>query len=188
MQACWSHCVKTAVFSGIHSQRGIQRSKNRLASDLPVFFCYRAGTRARTALSGVQLFPGTRAIPGCFFFAPGKTNPDCPQSKTRLRLSRSFAIRTGLKLSPELISVCQQIEKYIGYEGHRIEVPDGLLTWFFRAIANEYYLFWQDTENPCRIETKTMRLMLKPQLGSDGLSFDVMLGREGKPPLLHPQE
>ena len=86
------------------------------------------------------------------------------------------------ELSPNLPKVCKQVEQYIGYEGHRVELPDGLLTWFFRSIANEYYLFWRDDENPVRFEDKTMRLMLKPKLSDQGLSFDVMLGREGKPP------
>ncbi|THB63010.1 MAG: ATP-dependent helicase, partial [Desulfovibrio sp.] len=84
--------------------------------------------------------------------------------------------------SPLLPEVALQIGQYIDYQGHRVEVPEGLLNWLFRAIRKEYYLFWRDSDQPCRIETKTMRLMLKPKLGDDGLSFDVMLGREGKPP------
>ncbi len=86
------------------------------------------------------------------------------------------------ELSPQLPMVARQIEQYIGYEGHRVEIPDGLLTWFFRCIKDEYYRFWRDSDNPCRVEEKTMRLMLKPKISDDGLSFDVMLGREGKPP------
>ncbi len=123
--------------------------------------------------------------PGRFqvsFFRARQNKSGLSTVKNPITLEQIIRNPDWVELSPELIPVCQQIEKYIGYEGHRIEVPDGLLTWFFRAIANEYYLFWQDTENPCRIETKTMRLMLKPQLGAEGLSFDVMLGREGKPP------
>jgi len=86
------------------------------------------------------------------------------------------------EISPILPKIAEQIEKYLGYEGHRVEIPDGLLTWFFRTIKKEYYLFWRDTDLPCRLEDKTMRLMLKPKLTDDGLKFDVMLGREGKPP------
>lgn len=86
------------------------------------------------------------------------------------------------ELSPYLPMVSKQVEQYIGYEGHRVEIPDGLMTWFFRSIGNEYYLFWRDSDSPVRIENKTMRLMLKPRLTEDGLGFDVMLGREGKPP------
>ncbi len=86
------------------------------------------------------------------------------------------------ELSPHLPAVARQIEQYIGYEGHRVDIPDGLLTWFFRSIKDEYYLFWRDSDGTCRVEEKTMRLLLKPTLGEQGLSFDVMLGREGKPP------
>ncbi|MGJ3522410.1 SNF2-related protein [Nitratidesulfovibrio sp. D1] len=86
------------------------------------------------------------------------------------------------ELSPQLAQVAQQIGQIVDYYGHRIEVPDGLLTWFLWAIRNEYYLFWGDTDQPCRIERTSMRLKLKPQLADEGLSFDVMLHREGKQP------
>ncbi len=86
------------------------------------------------------------------------------------------------ELSPLLPKVAEQIGQYIDYYGHRVEVPDGLLTWLFRAIRKEYYYFFRDTDQPCRIESKTMRLMLRPKLDADGLTLDVMLGREGKPP------
>ncbi len=84
--------------------------------------------------------------------------------------------------APWLPKVAQQIGNFIDYFGHRVELPDGLLTWFFRALQKEFYLFWRDTDQPCRVERKTMRLMLKPRLDDDGLHLDVLLGREGKPP------
>lgn len=102
--------------------------------------------------------------------------------KNQITLEQIIRNPEWSELSPLLPKVAEQITQYIEYEGHRVEVPDGLLTWFFRTIRNEYYLFWRETDQPCRIETKTMRLMLKPKLTDDGLSFDVMLGREGKPP------
>ena len=84
--------------------------------------------------------------------------------------------------SPQLPVVCEQIGSYQDYLGHRVELPAGLVTWFFWAIKDEFYLFWKDTEQPVRIERKTMRLQLTPILTEDGLSFDVMLGDEGKQP------
>ncbi len=86
------------------------------------------------------------------------------------------------ELSPELPAIARQISQFLDYDGHRIEIPDGLLTWFFWTIRNEYYLFWQDTENPCRIEGTTMRLKLQPRLLEEGLGFDALLHRDGKPP------
>ncbi|MBG0777503.1 MAG: DEAD/DEAH box helicase [Desulfovibrionaceae bacterium] len=85
-------------------------------------------------------------------------------------------------ISPELPDVARQIAEYLDFSGHRVTIPDGLVNWFLWAIRHEYYLFWKDTDQPCRIESKTMRLMLHPQLTDEGLSFDVMLHREGKPP------
>lgn len=86
------------------------------------------------------------------------------------------------ELSPKLPTVARQIGRYNDYFGHRVEVPDGLLTWFFWTVKREYYLFWRDTETPCRIETGTMDLKLKPIIDEAGLSFDVMIRSEGKPP------
>ena len=70
----------------------------------------------------------------------------------------------------------------LDYSGHRVELPPGLLTWFLLAIKGEDYLFQADSEQPARVQRKTMRLQLTPQLSEDGLSFDLMLSAEGKPP------
>ncbi|TVM17298.1 ATP-dependent helicase [Oceanidesulfovibrio indonesiensis] len=84
--------------------------------------------------------------------------------------------------APLLPKVAEQVGRYIDYFGHRVDIPDGLLAWFFRALRREFYLFWRDTEQPCRVERKTMRLMLTPRLEEEGLRLEVLLGREGKPP------
>ncbi|MDP3428796.1 MAG: SNF2 helicase associated domain-containing protein, partial [Desulfomicrobium sp.] len=86
------------------------------------------------------------------------------------------------EISPELPKVCEQIGQYLDYYGHRVEIPFGLMTWFFWAIKNEYYKLWEETEQPVRIESTPMRLQLRPKFTDEGLSFDVMLGREGKVP------
>lgn len=86
------------------------------------------------------------------------------------------------EMAPELPKVAEQIAQYLDYSGHRVEIPAGLMTWFFWAIRHEYYLFWEDTEQPVRIESTPMRLQLRPEFSEEGLSFDIMLGREGKVP------
>ncbi|MFW6324291.1 MAG: SNF2-related protein [Desulfovibrionales bacterium] len=85
-------------------------------------------------------------------------------------------------MSPLLPEIAQQIGQYNEYFGHRIEIPPGLLNWFIWAIKDEFYLFLEDSEQPVRIETRTMRLQLSPQVLDDGLSLDIMLGSEGKVP------
>ncbi|MCL1985359.1 MAG: SNF2 family helicase [Betaproteobacteria bacterium] len=84
-------------------------------------------------------------------------------------------------LSPQLPAVARQIGQHLDYYGHRIEIPAGLVSWFFWAICKEYYLLWEDTEFPCHIEATPFLLKLKPTLDDDGFSFDVLLQREGKP-------
>ncbi|MFP4167835.1 MAG: SNF2-related protein [Desulfonatronovibrionaceae bacterium] len=86
------------------------------------------------------------------------------------------------EMAPQLPELAEQIGQYLDYYGHRIEIPYGLMNWFFWTIRNEYYLFWEETEQPVRVETTPMRLQLKPKLSEDGLSFEIMLGREGKLP------
>ncbi len=86
------------------------------------------------------------------------------------------------EISPELPKVTEQIGQYLDYYGHRVEIPFGLMTWFFWAIKNEYYQLWEESEQPVRIESTPMRLQLRPKFTDEGLSFDIMLGREGKVP------
>ena len=86
------------------------------------------------------------------------------------------------EISPELPKVAEQIGQYLDYYGHRVEIPFGLMTWFFWAIKNEYYQLWEESEQPVRIESTPMRLQLRPKFTDEGLSFDIMLGREGKVP------
>ena len=83
---------------------------------------------------------------------------------------------------PGLAELLEQVGKYNDYFGHRVEIPDGLLTWFLWTVKNEYYLFWKDTDKPCRIETTTMQLKLNPNLEDEGLTFTVMIEGSGKQP------
>ncbi|MBQ3059933.1 MAG: SNF2 helicase associated domain-containing protein [Desulfovibrio sp.] len=87
------------------------------------------------------------------------------------------------EFSPQLPHVARQIGQHLDYYGHRVEVPDGLVSWFFWSVRREYYLLWKDTDKPCRIESTPFALKLKPNLDDAGFSFDVLLKREGRPPL-----
>ncbi|MDQ7031637.1 MAG: DEAD/DEAH box helicase [Desulfonauticus sp.] len=86
------------------------------------------------------------------------------------------------EISPELPKLAEQIGQSLDYYGHKVEIPYGLMSWFFKAIKNEYYLFFEETEQPVRIVSSPMKLQLRPKLTEDGLSFEIMLGREGKVP------
>ena len=86
------------------------------------------------------------------------------------------------EISPQLPDVLTQIGYSLEYFGHRVEIPSGLMNWFFWSIKKEYYLFWEETEQPIRVETSPMRLQLRPKLSAEGLGLDIMLGREGKLP------
>ncbi|MDD6089013.1 MAG: SNF2-related protein [Desulfovibrionaceae bacterium] len=85
--------------------------------------------------------------------------------------------------SPQLLQVIRQIGHYIDYYGHRIEIPEGLVSWFFWAVRHEFYLLWRDTDRPCSIVSTPLSLKLRPVLIDEGLRFDVLLQREGKKPV-----
>lgn len=87
------------------------------------------------------------------------------------------------EFSPQLPHVARQMGQHLDYYGHRVEIPDGLTSWFFWAVRNEYYLLWKDTDKACRIESSPFCLKLKPNLDDEGFSFDIYLQREGRPPM-----
>ena len=87
------------------------------------------------------------------------------------------------EFSPQLPHVARQIGQHLDYYGHRVEIPQGLTSWFFWSVRKEYYLLWKDTDKPCRIESTPFALKLKPILDDSGFRFEVLLKREGRPPL-----
>ncbi|CAK7039688.1 MAG: hypothetical protein DELT_00727 [Desulfovibrio sp.] len=87
-------------------------------------------------------------------------------------------------LSPELPKIAELIGTSADYYGHRVDIPNGLLNWFFWALRKEYFLFWQDTESPCHVSPHTMLLKINPEYQeSSGLHFMLTLHQENKPPL-----
>lgn len=127
-----------------------------------------------------------------FFPEPGRLSVEfyrARQNKTGLSTVRQAVTLQDIlqnpdwcDYSPELPKVLKQIAEYLDYYGHRVEIPDGLLSWFFWALRNEEYIFWEETEKPCTIESSSMDLKLRPSLDDDGLRFDIMLQKEGKKP------
>ncbi len=87
-------------------------------------------------------------------------------------------------LSPQLPHLAELIGHNADYYGHRIDIPDGLLNWFFWATRKEYFLFWQDTDTPCRVSSHTMQLKINPEFKeTGGLHFVLTLHQENKPPI-----
>ncbi|MCR5563701.1 MAG: DEAD/DEAH box helicase [Desulfovibrio sp.] len=87
------------------------------------------------------------------------------------------------EFSPQLPIVARQIGQCLDYYGHRIEIPEGLVSWFFWSVRKEYYLLWKDTDKHCRVGSAPFALKLKPLIDDAGFSFEVLLKREGRPPL-----
>ncbi|MFW6235478.1 MAG: SNF2 helicase associated domain-containing protein, partial [Desulfovibrionales bacterium] len=129
-----------------------------------------------------RLFPEPERLQVAFFRArQNKSGLSTVQNE--VTLEQIINNPNWCEISPQLPNVAEQIGQYIDYHGHRVEIPPGLLNWFLWSIKNEFYLFLEETEQPVRIESKTMRLQLSPHLSEDGLNLDIMLGREGKVPI-----
>ena len=84
--------------------------------------------------------------------------------------------------SPTLPTIAHQVGQYLDYLGHRVDIPPGLVNWFLWTVKDEPYLMWEDTDQPVRVESQSMRMLLKPQISEHGLSFDILLGQEDKVP------
>ncbi|WP_300157009.1 DEAD/DEAH box helicase [Solidesulfovibrio sp.] len=116
------------------------------------------------------------------FFRARQNKSGISQVHTEITLEQIIKNPDWSELSPTLPVVAEMLYHHLDYAGHRVELPPGFLAWFFWAIGKEYYLYWRDTEQPVRIESKTMRLQLAPKLSEEGLSFDILLGSPSKAP------
>ncbi len=116
------------------------------------------------------------------FFRARQNKSGLSQVHSEITLGQLIENPDWAETAPLLPDVARQIADFLDYSGHRVELPPGLLNWFLWAVKGEYYLFQGDTEQPARVQRKTMRLQLTPQLSEDGLFFDLMLSAEGKPP------
>ncbi|SDL39846.1 Superfamily II DNA or RNA helicase, SNF2 family [Maridesulfovibrio ferrireducens] len=116
------------------------------------------------------------------FFRARQNKSGLSQVQNEVDLESIIANPEWSETSPNLPLVAEQIGHFLDYRGHRVDIPAGLHAWFFRAVKDEYYIFLRDTDIPIRIESRTMQLKLSPQLAEEGLSFDILLSDEGKPP------
>ena len=116
------------------------------------------------------------------FFRARQNKSGISQVQNEITLQQVAENPDWCDTSPALPGVAEQIGHFLDYRGHRVDIPAGLHSWFFRAIKGEYYLFLRDTDIPIRIESKTMQLKLSPHLSEDGLNFDLLLAREDKLP------
>ncbi|MDR2050177.1 MAG: DEAD/DEAH box helicase [Deltaproteobacteria bacterium] len=95
---------------------------------------------------------------------------------TEITLEQIIANPSWCELSPELPHVAKLIGQSMGYFGHRINIPDGLLSWFFWAVRREHYLFWRDTNTYCNISPSNIELKLHPLLDENkSLKFSIFL-------------
>ncbi len=117
------------------------------------------------------------------FFRARQNKSGLSSVHTEITLEQIIQNPAWCEFSPQLPHVARQIGQHLDYYGHRIEIPDGLTSWFFWAVRKEHYLLWKDTDKPCRIESTPFMLKLKPVLDNAGFSFDVLLKREGRNPL-----
>ncbi len=188
----FADCCKHVVALGIHLSNTLENEETR--NELPVKKAHTEWRQNfRSFYSGhvepetsrhyllFQIFPEPGRLSVAFFRAR--------QNKTGISTVRQD-VTVGQLLenpdwceqSPELPHILSLIAHHLDYKGHKVQIPDGLVSWFLWAVRNEYYLFWEDSEIPFRIENSTMRLKLRPSMEDDGLRFDVLLQREGKEP------
>ena len=117
------------------------------------------------------------------FFRGRQNKSGLSSVHTEITLEHLLRNPEWCELSPQLPLVARQIGQHLDYYGHRVEIPEGLVSWFFWAVRKEYYLLWRDSDKNCRIESTPFALKLKPHLTDDGFSFEVLLQREGRQPL-----
>ena len=118
------------------------------------------------------------------FFRARQNKSGLSSVHTEVTLEQIIQNPEWCDLSPELPKIAALIGHDTDYYGHRIDIPNGLLNWFFWIVRKEYFLFWQDTDTPCRLSTHTMQLKINPEFkDGGGLCFTLTLHQENKPPL-----
>lgn len=129
----------------------------------------------------IQFFTEPNRLQAAFFRAR-QNKSGISQVMTPVTLEQITRNPEWADISPALPRIAEQIGRYLDYFGHRVDIPQGLLTWFLWGVSNEYYLRWGETGLPVTVESRTMRLHIRPRLSEDGLHFDLLLGRDGKTP------
>lgn len=128
-----------------------------------------------------RIYPEPHRIQVAFFRAR-ENRSGLSQVHQEITLEQIVQNPEWCEISPDLPAVAEQLGHYLGYYGHRVDIPPGMLSWFFYTIANEYYVFLQDSERPVSIENKILRLHLAPKLSEEGLSLEILLSQKGGQP------
>lgn len=159
-------------------------ARHGLETELPQFFLHGHGAGTRRHYLIFRFAPEQGRLLVSFF--RGRQNKSGLSTvHTEVTLEQIIQNPDWCEFSPQLPHVARQIGQHLDYYGHRVEIPDGLTSWFFWSVRKEYYLLWKDSDKPCRIESTPFALKLKPKLDDTGFSFEVLLKREGRPPLPH---
>lgn len=105
-----------------------------------------------------------------------------------ITLEQLIANPSWCELSPELPHIAKLIGQSMDYFGHRINMPDGLLSWFFWAVRNEHYLYWRDTNTYCHISGSGVELKLHPSLDeNNSLRFSLFLHQHDRVAPMRPE-
>ena len=115
------------------------------------------------------------------FFRARQNKTSVSSVHTEITLEHLIQNPDWCEFSPRLPEVAKQIGQYLDYYGHCVEIPQGLISWFFWAIRKEYYLLWKDTDKHLRIETAPFSLKLNPKFNESGFTFEMLMKREGRP-------
>ncbi len=100
---------------------------------------------------------------------------------TEITLEQIIENPEWCELSPDLPALAKLIGQSMDYYGHRVTIPDGLVSWFLWSIQREHYLMWQETNTYCHVSTSAISLKLHPELDkNNSLTFSVFLHRNGK--------
>jgi non-specific serine/threonine protein kinase len=122
-----------------------------------------------------RLFPEHGRLQTAFFRAR-QNKSGLSNVHSEITLEQIIENPSWCENSPDLPAIAQLIGRHMDYFGHKVSIPDGLLTWFFWTIRREYFLFWRDTETYCHISTDPIQLMLHPRLDENSnLAFSVLI-------------
>ncbi len=82
------------------------------------------------------------------FFRARQNKSGISQVQNEVTLAQIVENPDWCDTSPALPGVAEQIGHYLDYWGHKVEIPAGLHSWFFRAVKGEYYLYLRESDQP----------------------------------------
>ncbi|MDR1945665.1 MAG: DEAD/DEAH box helicase [Desulfovibrio sp.] len=172
-----------AEFDGDENDNAeLPRPRNDWRQTFHSFFSAEIEPEAGRRYLIIRFYPEPGRLQTAFFM--GRQNKSGLSSvHSAITLEQIIASPELCELSPDLPQVAKLIADLEEYSGHRITIPDGLLTGFLWAVRKEFYLFWKDSDSPCRIEQRAMQIRFRPEFNENsGLTFRVLLHGKGKIP------